>query len=61
MSNSSGKYSTLSFEPLSNGHDRLYTCSMTMDIPTTDIIHHDSSDYRLILGEIQSTVYCIET
>ena len=62
MSNSSGKYSTLSFQTLSDGHDRLYTCSMTMDIPTTDIICHDSSNYRLIiiLGEIKCTVYSIE-
>ena len=44
-------YSTLSFLPLSSGHDQLYTCSMTVHIPTTNFFKYDESQYRLILGE----------
>ena len=44
-------YSTLTFLPLSSGHDQLYTCSMTVHIPTTTI-KYDESQYRLILGEL---------
>ena len=45
-------YSTLSFLPLSSGHDQLYTCSMTVHIPTTNFFKYDESQYRLILGEL---------
>ena len=44
-------YSTLSFLPLSSGHDQLYTCSMTVHFPTTNFFKYDESQYRLILGE----------
>ena len=43
--------STLSFLPLSSGHDQLYTCSMTVHIPTTNFFKYGESHYRLILGE----------
>lgn len=48
-------FSTLSFHPsVSNAIDRLYTCSMTMDIPTTDITRNAITQYRLIMGEIDN-------
>ena len=41
--------STISFHPLSKGHDRLYTCSMSVHVGTT--VKSDASDYRVIFGE----------
>ena len=44
--------SSLLFHPLSPGHDRLYTCSMTLDIPTFSTVPSDVSQYRVIFGKL---------
>ena len=41
--------STLSFHPLSEGHDQLYTCSMTVDFGTTPL--SDNSQHRVTFGK----------
>ena len=41
--------STLLFRSLSPGHDRLYTCSMTLDTPAT--VTSDTAAYRVVLGK----------
>ena len=43
---------TLFFHPLSTNHDRLYTCSVSIDIPTTSIHSIATAQYRIIFGEI---------
>ena len=42
--------STLLFRPLSKIHDRLYSCSMSIEHPTRGIVLSDSSEYRVIFG-----------
>ena len=45
--------STLNFHPLSQSHDKLYTCSMTIKHPIADVIPiTDHSQYRVIFGKI---------
>ena len=42
--------STLLFHPLSKIHDRLYTCSMSIEHPTSGSILSDASEHRVIFG-----------
>ena len=42
--------STLLFHPLSPGHDRLFTCSMMLDIPHYST-SSDNSKHRVIIGK----------
>ena len=45
--------SMLVFHQLNKGHhDQLYTCAMTIAIPTTSVIRSDTAHYRIILGEL---------
>ena len=43
--------STLLFHPFSPGHDKLYTCSMTLDIPNYST-SSNTSQYRVIAGKL---------
>ena len=45
--------STLLFHPLGHGHDKLYTCSMTLDHPAAySNVPSDTSDYRVMFGKL---------
>ena len=44
--------STLHFRPLGPGHDRLYTCSMTLNTPAFSMVPSDTSQFRVIFGEL---------
>ena len=48
---------TLYFHPLRRGHDRLYVCVATLDIPGA--ISVSTSQYRLILGKYRLKLTCI--
>ena len=41
--------STLQFHPLGHSHDKLYTCSMTLDHPAYSTV---TSDYRVMFGKL---------
>ena len=41
--------STLLFHPLGHGHDKLYTCSMTLDHPAYSTV---TSGYRVMFGKL---------
>ena len=41
--------STLLFHPLGHGHDKLYTCSMTLEHPAYSTV---TSDYRVMFGKL---------
>ena len=54
--------STLHFHPLGDGHDRLYICSMTLNTPAFSMVPSDTSQFRVIFGELilqirQSVLY----
>ena len=45
--------STLLFHPLGHSHDKLYTCSMTLDHPAAySNVPSDTSDYRVMFGKL---------
>lgn len=49
--------STLLFHPLKAGHDRLYTCSMTLDIPNYST-SSNTSQYMVVNGKLLSFYLC---
>ena len=50
--------STLQFHPLGHSHDKLYTCSMTLDHPAYSTVPSDTSDYRVMFGKLHALRSC---